>query len=377
MNKLILFAFIAALVTGCGKTENPAPASVHLDQLKTDVIRQPFVVRLQDEAGAAIPQATLSFVSGLGQESGGCMTLKADTNGVMKIGCPQDSKIKLYVDDKSKVFDIGDLVQGETNVITVGSEADTGWKNAQQDIGRVSPEGAASASAGDGAAMVQKLDIGDLTVEGQLDRKLLAIAADPSLLKKIDQKRNFKSGDAYDDMLRATLDRARALLPSLVGEDGATNVTVALCLADGRAYFWKSLGDRDVLGWIPINVVAGRVSKTTRMTVWIVPRLDKESAFAKNWREDGKAKNAASVKALMKSALDVDVAGPKQDKGKVRGSAKFGRKSHVVQVYVSGNVLQAEVELFSVGSGRRRSKASISPSVLNMFPTSLPFWPPD
>ena len=169
---------------------------------------------------------------------------------------------------------------------------------------------------GDGAAMVQKLDIGDLTVEGQLDRKLLAIAADPSLLKKIDQKRNFKSGDAYDDMLRATLDRARALLPSLVGEDGATNVTVALCLADGRAYFWKSLGDRDVLGWIPINVVAGRVSKTTRMTVWIVPRLDKESAFAKNWREDGKAKNAASVKALMKSALDVDVAGPKQDKGK-------------------------------------------------------------
>jgi hypothetical protein len=241
------------------------------------------------------------------------------------------------------------------------------------------------------AAMSKAIDLGKINAEGQLDRCLLAIATDPNLLKKIDQRNIFNRDDVYHDVLRKTLDNASKFIPydinnpaNLNDANKPTNLMVSLCLADSRVYFWRSLDDRNVIGWISIQgIQEWRTNKEPTLTVWIVPQLNKTTSFTENWRELAKQKNITSKKALMKLALDIDVADANSDGEQLRGRIKVKTyENHSVRLFMSGNIFQTEIMLLSDESIGKPGKPGIlgpiqeGEGVLKNLPISLPFWPP-
>jgi hypothetical protein len=234
------------------------------------------------------------------------------------------------------------------------------------------------------AAMPDAIDLGNISAEGKLDRCLLAIATDPNLLKKIDQKQNFNSIAVYRDVLRETLDSASRFIPydinkpaNLSDVNRPANLTVSLCLADSRVYFWKALVDRNVIGWISIygNHALPKTNEP-KVTVWVIPRLEKSTSFTGNWSEDAKLKNITSKKSLMKLALNIDVGDANSIGDQVLGKVKVKAwENHSMKIFTSGNILQAEIMLISDEGGGRVLKPEAE-RILNDLPITWPFWPP-
>jgi len=213
---------------------------------------------------------------------------------------------------------------------------------------------------------------------GLLDPRLLAISHDPSILNRIDQRRIFTSDDMYRDLLHRTLARARKLIPKAV-EHGTSKFIVSLCVADSRVYFGNKLGDRDIIGWISVQDITERKTGEPKVTVWVVPRLDKNSPFVRFWIEHAKQNNGTSMGAFIKSALDIDMADVKKDNGEqVRATLKAEDGNHHVKICMSGNVLQVEIMLLSDERVGRPGKPGIQEGVrmLKEMPRILPFWPP-
>jgi hypothetical protein len=220
------------------------------------------------------------------------------------------------------------------------------------------------------------LNIGNIE-NGKLDRELLAIAADPNMLHKIDQRQNFKNDGAYLDILLTALDQANKLIPNAVNKYGSENITVSVCVADSRVYFWNALDDRDVIGWISIPELDGEITENPKVTLWIVPRLPSENRFAKNAREDAMRDRVALKTALIKSVMDLDIVDAETcDKEQVCGTIKLKGDKHKIKVCTSGNIMQAEIMLSPDGIVDGYAIVEVGKGVLKDIPRVLPFWPP-
>lgn len=119
------------------------------------------------------------------------------------------------------------------------------------------------------APSLEPLDIGSVAAMN-LDRRLYAIAHDPSLMTKLDQRKCFRNTEAYDARLAASVAVARRVLPELISVTNLQKAVTAMCLADGRVYFWLSLDDRILLGWIPMVLKNGDAEK--KLVLWLVPK---------------------------------------------------------------------------------------------------------
>jgi len=237
------------------------------------------------------------------------------------------------------------------------------------------------------AAIPEAIDLAVINPEGQLDCNiidcnLLAIATNPGLLKKIDQRKIFNSDDMYRSVLNKTLDIASKFVPYDVNEKA--NLTVSLCLADSRVYFWNALYDRNMIGWIDIpGQQEWGTNWKPKMNVWVIPRLDKISAFTRNWSEYTQNKNVTLTKALIKLALAVDIEDTNSIGEQVHCKVKIkAKENHSAKIFMNGNFLQAEIMLLSDEQKGRPTKYPASEmfipgeGVLKDTILILPFWPP-
>ncbi len=234
-----------------------------------------------------------------------------------------------------------------------------------------------------------KINLGDINKE-VLDRCLLAIANEPNLFERIDQRQNFKKDDMYLDVLRKTLNNASQFVPYDINNPAIfsdvnkpADLKASLCLADSRVYFWNALDDRDVLGWASIQ--GSQEWETTRepkLTVWVIPRLDKSTSFINSWNELATQTDINSRKSLLKLALDLDIKDTNGYLEQLMGSIETKtNRNHNVIIVTSGNVLQLEINLLSGDGIPRPGKFRIDGiwpgegEVLKFMPI-LPFWPP-
>ena len=197
------------------------------------------------------------------------------------------------------------------------------------------------------ATTPKAIELENINNEERLDSCLLAIAIDPNLLQRIDQKQNFINNKVYFDVLQQTLDSASKFISydvnipeNLSDMNKPSNLTVSLCLADSRVYFWNTLADHDVIGWISIYGNSQLTkTKEPKLTVWIVPRLDKtSSSFVRNWRELAKQENNISKKSLMKLALNLDIEDVNTDIEQVQGKINKKGSKYSVKIVTSGNI---------------------------------------
>lgn len=233
------------------------------------------------------------------------------------------------------------------------------------------------------AVIPDRIDLGDINKD-ELDSCLLAITNEPNLLKRIDQKQNFISNNVYFDELKRTLNSASIfisydvnILENLSDVNKPANLTVSLCLADSRVYFWNTLADHAVIGWISIYGNS-QLTKTNepKLTVWIIPRLSKSTSFVSSWTELAKQESIISKKSLMKLALNLDIEDVNTDIEQVYGKIKNKGNQYSVNIVTSGNILQAEIMLLYDGGIHMSGGKPSMLSILKFMPTDLPFWPP-
>ena len=232
-------------------------------------------------------------------------------------------------------------------------------------------------ACGGRTGMPDRPDVGNLSGGKQLDRNLLALANDPSLLQKIDQKKNFNNEDAYRGVLQKAMDLVSKSMPAVLKENGAPNLTTSVCVADSRVYFWNALGDRDIIGWVSTPDITDNTMEIPVLTVLVIPQLQKETPFVTHWREDTKEGDLSSTRALVRTALDIDVMNAQAGDGQqVRWTTRVDDEEHRVTICRSGNVLQVEMGLLPDVCMGKPGKPLVSKPVLTFVPRDLPFWPP-
>ncbi len=221
-----------------------------------------------------------------------------------------------------------------------------------------------------------KINVGNINKE-VLDCCLLAIANEPNLLGRIDQRQNFNKDDICLDVLRKTLNNASQFIPYDVNNPAIFNdvnkpadLKVSLCLADSKVYFWKILDDRDVLGWASIQgQQEWETTMEPKLTVWVIPRLDKSTSFINSWSELAKQTDINSRKSLLKLALDLDIKDTNGYIEQLLGRIKSRTNMyHNVKMVVSGNVFQLEINLLS---GDGKSLYGGKPRFGGFFPATI------
>ena len=115
-----------------------------------------------------------------------------------------------------------------------------------------------------------------------------------------------------------------------------------------------------------------------KVTVWIIPRLDKTTPFTMNWSEYAKQKDVTSKKGLVKLALTVDIIDINSIGEQLHGKVKDGRFHHSVKILMRGNILQTEIMLRTdEKEGWLARKDPVGKNIFKDYPTAFTFpWPP-
>lgn len=212
------------------------------------------------------------------------------------------------------------------------------------------------------------------------DRRLAAIAKNPSLLSRIDQRDNFVSQEKYDEELEDALAAARRVLPDIFSAINCRRMHTAVCVGDARVYFWLPLQGRSVLGWIPLDLVGFKKPSET-MAIWSVEH------------NNGKASKSLANIALSSLPREADVIRQKlgeefgvrlssvhlhPNESGMDGVIDAGlKRSHAMSVMASGGLLEAHV---SMRSDLEKISSDAAPNPMgrkfNNRPVSMDFWPP-
>lgn len=202
------------------------------------------------------------------------------------------------------------------------------------------------------------------TVE-PLDPALSAIAYDPGLLAKIDQKDIFIEA-AYSNVLQWTMSRARKAFPLLMDDRGAKKSVASVCAADGRVYFEHRFNFYRVWGWISIDQLVAP-EEQGRMVVQILSSMVDEGPESKKLR-------AKKGHAVMQAASAVDISDDLVCKylqfDREKYKAKARRKYSTVEIELSLNAAESDAE---TPASNPLPKKLIRDGVS----IDLPFWPPE
>jgi hypothetical protein len=226
---------------------------------------------------------------------------------------------------------------------------------------------------------IEPLGIGG-DMERSLNRRLHAIAHDPSLMTRLDQKKNFRATEAYAATLTACLTEARNVLPEVFSATNMEHAVTAMCLADARVYFWLPLDDRVLVGWIPI--IGKEKSEVVRndLVFWLVPQPRKRTKLIDAWQNRATGRSDSSWLAdVLKTGLGVDLTGvvlANQNKTTLQGRIVVSSVEHSIAANVTEHLVQIEISLRSNVDKELPGKPVMAESTLNDMPVVLPFWPP-
>jgi len=231
------------------------------------------------------------------------------------------------------------------------------------------------------APSLEPLDIGSVAAMN-LDRRLYAIAHDPSLMTKLDQRKCFRNTEAYDARLAASVAVARRVLPELISVTNLQKAVTAMCLADGRVYFWLSLDDRILLGWIPMVLKNGDAEK--KLVLWLVPKKNEASNLSNLWqRHNPIQENAIWFSDIVKEGFGITLAGGVQTnktviafQGRTLVATSIDTMWCAVETKIAERVVQIEIILSSKTDSLAQS-VFIDADLNYDIDSALPFWPPE
>jgi len=109
-----------------------------------------------------------------------------------------------------------------------------------------------------GESVLPRIDSSEPAFRG-MDSRLLAIAANPELLAKLDQKNLYQTKEAYQKVLNRSLREISFLMPAKVSSGSVSNLVTAFCVYDAKVFFWLPELDQDLVGWVSLP---GRNSTT-------------------------------------------------------------------------------------------------------------------
>ncbi len=220
-----------------------------------------------------------------------------------------------------------------------------------------------------------------VAIPSGFDQRIAAIAKDPSVLGKLDQREIFISDEFYKDVLSSSLKDAEAILPSIFCEKNRSKLFFSVCTADHRVFFLFAEKERNILGWVPI------VSK-----YFPDPDPDKDAVFwvvfntvgATNATPSGDyafGNNVVEVREALFFLFQEDIEEDsfKQKDQSVEVNSVFDRETIRISLLAqaTNNVLQVKVTRESkeqIGSQRKAEirRSVISPDCYG----KIPFWPP-
>lgn len=217
-------------------------------------------------------------------------------------------------------------------------------------------------------------------LERSLNRRLYAIACDPSLMTRLDQEKNFRTSEAYTATLAASLVEARNVLSEVFSATNMQHAVTALCLADARVYFWLPTDDCVLVGWIPIIRKEKPDVMKNDLVLWLVPQPRKRTKLIDIWQNRVAGRSDSFWLAdVLKAGLSVDLAGAEltsQNKTTLQGRIVVSGGEHSIVANATEHVVQIEVSLRPKVDRDFPGKPVMGESTLNDMPVVLPFWPP-
>jgi hypothetical protein len=222
-------------------------------------------------------------------------------------------------------------------------------------------------------------------MERSLNRRLYAIAIDPSLMRRLDQKLKYRTTAEYDAALDASLAAARVVLPEVFSATNMDHAVTAMCLADERVFFWLRLDDCTLVGWIPIttttmpnpNVV------TNSLTLWLIPQSRNKTKLINVWlNRDKNRLDSFWLADVLAKGLNVNLARAvltSQDKTKLQGRIRVSREEHSVDVTATEHLVQVEITLRPIGRiypGKPEIRELKVSDEIERGSVDLLFWPP-
>jgi hypothetical protein len=218
------------------------------------------------------------------------------------------------------------------------------------------------------------------TVPVRFDRRLDAIARAPDLLDRLDQRRNFQTTERYSEVLHRSVSAAARVLPEVSAEQHIEHLVTAVCVGDERVFFWLPASDRDVIGWIPLEVGEDQMAQDS-LVLWLAPRSGASSTFSQAWSTGQRSvTNPDWTRNVVKSGLHIDIEAVDLDgnDGWPVATSSFKRDGakHEIELMATDDVLQAKIALLSDKEKEMPGKPKLPERYLNDLPVVLPFWPP-
>lgn len=232
-------------------------------------------------------------------------------------------------------------------------------------------------------------------IERKLNRRLYEIAQDPSFMTRLDQTNAFRSTEEYAATLADSLAEARKVLPEVFSAANMKTGFTAVCMADRKVFFWISLDDHVLVGWIPIitrQAWEGPLVIKEDLIVWLVPLPQKKTKLIDAWQNRATGSSESSWLAdVLKKGLGVDLTEAvmtNQNKTTLHGRmavscAELSRVEHLIAANVTEHLVQVEVSLrsteFKEMPGKWGSKSIKLDDIMKRNSMiDLPFiWPPN
>lgn len=211
--------------------------------------------------------------------------------------------------------------------------------------------------------------------ERSLNIRLSTIANEPSILKKLDQRSNFCSDQAYLNTLNASLAAAKGRLSDVFSTTNLEHMVTAVCLADSKVFFWLPKDDCVLIGWIPIVRKEKPESAKSDIVLWLVPQTIHKTKLSEVWQNRKNADQATWLQDVLKVGLNLvpkDVVSARTNGLVLRGSIK----PYDLEAIATENIIEVKMSPQVTKDINFPGKPVMAEKYLNNMPTVLPFWPP-
>ena len=212
--------------------------------------------------------------------------------------------------------------------------------------------------------------------ERSLNRRLSAIANDPGFLKRLDQKGNFRTDQAYLNILNASLAAAKRRLPDVFSITNLEHAITAVCLADSKVFFWIPTDESVIVGWMPLLQKDKPDNAREDVVLWLVPTTTHKTKLSEVWQNRQAALARGTwLQDVLKTGLNVTLKnGVSENKNTptLRGSVM----EHDFEATATENLVQVRASLRTTNETNFPGKPVMTENDLNDMPTVLPFWPP-
>ncbi|OGV61756.1 MAG: hypothetical protein A2283_23815 [Lentisphaerae bacterium RIFOXYA12_FULL_48_11] len=213
-----------------------------------------------------------------------------------------------------------------------------------------------------------------------LNRRIFEIANNPEILKRLDQRCNYRTDKGYSDVLTSSLLMASRVLPSVFTSTNLNRIITAVCVADSKVFFWFPKDDHVLIGWVPLVSSKDVESYRKEIVLWLVPQVSKRTKLTEAWdRRSTPSVDDSWVVDFLTLALNVKLKNVQKDKVKdkaMRATMCVSNKEHDIGVVSAKSILEIRIPLRSNRDQTLPVAPVAGPDDLNEMPTILPFWPP-